>query len=393
MKQTDKKQRKDKGAKTAELLLLGLYYVLACAYIPLCSFLGIDEIIVSAISLAVCVLGLFAMSRIAGTFKAVAGYAIILGIFIFFGGSLIPAGMFAAFAVSACVYAHLLLKHSSPFLWGLPAIPVIVTLVTVGTPAAAVISLASLPSALALAWSIKHQVGRVGAICRISAGTCIVAVLAFLFAVYSSYGEITLSICKDVIDSAKTMTADILIAAIHDMESALGSQAQLINIDETVSYTVGVVFNVLPAMLIICANLVAYIIHSMMLSIEYVTVEDKKQALPMMTFDMSIVSAVVFLVSLALSLFLSSEKTAIYGAVAENLMIVLIPGLILTALAGLRVFIMRKAPSCLGTLLYMGAIFMIASLNALVLIAAAVAGAILIIAANIAKAKAERSKS
>ena len=345
----------------------------------------------AAISLAVCVLGLFAMGRAAGTFKAVIGYAIILGIFVFFGGGLTFVGMFAAFSTAVCIYAHLLLKRPSPFLWGLPAIPLVITMLTVGTATSAVISVATLPAALALVQSVKTKAGRVGAICRISAGICAVALLAFLCAVYSAHGDITLTACKSVIDSAKVTVSDTLAAAAHEMESILGADATLVNIDSTIDYAVGIVFNVLPAVLIICANLIAYILHSMILSIEYVTLEDKKEALPMMSFEMSIVSAIVFLISLVLSFVLISDKTALYGAVAENLMLILVPGLILTALAGLRAFAMRKGPSCLGTIVYMGAIFMIASLNAFVLIAASVAGAVLIIAANIAKARSEKN--
>ena len=74
-------------------------------------------------------------------------------------------------------------------------------------------------------------------------------------------------------------------------------------------------------------------------------------------------------------------------------MLILIPGLILTALAGIRMLTMRKGPSCLGTLVYMGSIFLIASLSPAVIIAASVLGAILIIITNIAKAKAEKDKT
>lgn len=391
MKPTNKAPRESNATALAETLLLCLYYVLACTYIPLCSFLGINETVVSAISLAVCVLGLFALSRAAGTFKAIVGYAIILGIFVFFGGGITLAGIFAAFSTAACIYAHLLLKRPSPFLWGLPAIPFVIALLTVSTATAAVVSLATLPASLTLVWAIKDKAGRVGAICRISTGICAIAILAFLCSVYSAYGEITLTACKDAIDASKIAVSDILTSTAHDMENALGTEATLINIDGTIDYAVGIVFNVLPAVLVICANLIAYILHSMMLSIECVTLEDKKEALPMMSFEMSIVSAIVFLISLVLSFVLTSEKTALYGAVAKNLMLILVPGLILTALAGLRAFAMRKGPSCLGTIVYMGAIFLIASLNAFVLIAASIAGAVLIILANIAKAKADKN--
>ena len=385
MKLTDKKI-------FAERLALCLYLVLACSYIPLCLFFNIDSLIASAISLAVCVLSVFAMSRAAGTFKAVIGYAVILGLFIFFGGSLVPAGIFSAFASATCIYAHMHLKFPSPFLWGIPLIPLIITLLTVGSLSAAAISLITLPPALALAYSLKNVLGRVGAICRISAGICSITVAAFLLAVYSSYGEITFLTVRQTIDSAKELITQTLIAIALEAESTIGATNAIpVNIEETVRYATGIAFNVLPAVLIIFANVIGYILHSMMLSIEYVSLEDKKEALPMMTFEMSVVSAVVFLVSLVLSLILTSGSSELYGAAAENVMFILVPGLILTALGGLRILTMRKGPSCLGTLVYMGAIFLIASLNAFVIIAVSIAGAILIIVSNVAKAKSEKS--
>lgn len=376
----------------AERLALCLYFVLACSYVPLCLFLGINSAVAGAISLAVCVLGIFAMSRAAGTFKAVIGFAIILGLFLFFGGSLVPAGIFSAFASATCIYAHLHLRSPSPFLWGLPIIPLIITLLTVGSLSAAAISLITLLPALALVYSVKKGISRVGAICRISAGICAITVVTFLLAVYSSYGEVSFASVKQTVDTAKEATTQLLIAVAHEAESALGaSDAIPVNIEETVSYATGIAFNVLPAIIVIFANVIGYILHSMMLSIEYVSLEDKKKALPMMTFEMSVVSAIVFLSSLVLSLILTSGKTELYGAAAQNVMFILIPGLVLTALGGLRVLTMKKGPSCLGTLVYMGVIFLIASLNAFVLIAVSVAGAILIIASHVARARSEKS--
>ena len=373
-----------------EVILLCLYYVLASAYIPLCSFLHLGEIALSAISLAVCVLGILALSRIAGGFKTILGYVLILGIFIFLGGSLIPVGIISAFITAVCVLAHLLLKSYSPFLWGLPVIPFIISVVTVGSAASAAVSLAAFPAALGLAWSVKDKVGRVSAVCRISAGICVIAVAAFLCAVHSAYGEISFSTCKQLIESFRSTVSSILITAANEMQSSLGYDSQLINLEQTVSYAVSVAFNVLPALVIILSNVVAYVIHSLFLSAHFNTAEERKDARPMIAFEMSTVSAVVFLVSLVLSAVLSAGKWALYGAVAENLMIILIPGLVLTALAGLRVLTMRKGPSCLGTLIYLGAIFMIASLSPLVLIAASIAGAVLVILTQVAKSKAQK---
>jgi hypothetical protein len=153
------------------------------------------------------------------------------------------------------------------------------------------------------------------------------------------------------------------------------------------TYAVGVMFNTLPAVIIIFANIVSYVIHSMMMSVEYVSLEDKKDAMSMMTFEMSIISAIVFILSLVLTFVLTED---VYRAVAENVMLILMPGLILTALGGLRALSSRKGPSCLGAILYVVAIFMIATFNAVVLITASAVGAVLIIISNIVQSKSDK---
>ena len=284
-----------------DTVLLGLYYVLACAYIPLCAFLDINLTVISIISLAVCILGVAVMTRAAGTFKAVIGYAIILGLFIFLGGSLIPVGMFSAFATAVCVFTHLQLKSPSPFLWGLPAVSLIVTILSTGSVTAAAISLATLPASIALTSAIKAKAGKVGAICRISFGICLSVAAVFLCAVYTQHGGVSFELCKQTIDTAREATVELVGAAASQMEDMVGSSLMAFE-DENIAYAVSVVFNVLPAVIIIIANVVSYVIHSMFLSIRFVSSEDKKQALPMLSFEMSLTSAIVFILSLVLTL-------------------------------------------------------------------------------------------
>lgn len=387
MKSTDNIKDKLKLSPKADAFILCLYYVLACTYVPLCSFLRLGETAVSFISLIVCALSIVAMSRAAGSFKAVIGYAVILGIFIFLGGGLTVVGIFAAFATAVCVYSHLLLKSSSPILWGVPAIPFAIALLTSGTAISAILALAPLPAAIMLTWAMKSRAGRVGAICRISTGLCLVVVAVFLCFVHSVHGEITFASCKATVDALKTYTTDLALSVMGEVEGVLGAEAALVNAEELMTYAVGVMFNTLPAVIIIFANIVSYVIHSMMMSVEYVSLEDKKDAMPMMTFEMSIISAIVFILSLVLTFVLTED---VYKAVAENVMLILMPGLILTALGGLRALSSRKGPSCLGAILYVVAIFMIATFNAVVLITASAVGAVLIIISNIVQSKSDK---
>ena len=87
-----------------DLLLCSLFYVLACAYVPLAIYLPMLEWVSAVLALGICVAGIFVLYRIARTFTAVASYAIILGIIILFGGTLLPIGMFSAFVAATCVF-------------------------------------------------------------------------------------------------------------------------------------------------------------------------------------------------------------------------------------------------------------------------------------------------
>ncbi len=387
------KETQNKGLIMAEQLLLYLYYVLACSYIPLCSFLNINQTFLTVASVAVCVLGAFALSRAAGTFKALIAYSATIVLFAVFFGGIFVAGILSAFVSAVCIFAHLLLKAPSPFLWGLPAIPAIIVLLAVGTPVSAVIALAPLPAAVGLWMSFKNELGKVAAICRISLGICASLAVALLLAVYSAYGDISFGIIRQAVEAAREWVTELSLSAIHELEDMLGGADTLpVNFEANIEYYVGIVFNVLPAAIIILSNAVAYFIHSTMFSIEFVTLKEKMSAFAMTAFSMSIVSAAVFAVSFGLSLAPMTGKAALIGAVAQNIAIVLIPGFVISAVTYLHAMLSLKFNSCLGTIVYIICIFLIASLNPIVLSAAAVAGCTFTVISHIKSMNNDRRK-
>ena len=164
-------------------------------------FLPMGEWLSAALALCVSVLGIFVLARVAHAFHAVATYAIILGIFVLFGGVLLPIGLFSAFATASCLYAFLLLKRRNPFVWGLPLIPLIIALLLFSSNSAILLSLSTLPCALLLAYSIKNKLGRVSAVCHISFGICLFTIALFVCAVWETAGEISVTAAKDFIDA------------------------------------------------------------------------------------------------------------------------------------------------------------------------------------------------
>ena len=396
MKREDKsiqsqKRISDQAQGVMQTALCCLFYALASVYIPVSLFVPMGEFASAALALGVCVLGIFVLALAARSFHAIITYAIIVGLFVILGGILAPIGLISAFISSACIFAFLIFKKKSPFAWGMPLIAVAISFLLFNSVSAAILCVSALPCSLLLAYSANKQLGRVSAVCYVSAGICLSVVALFASAVYSTYGEISIQSSKALIEAVREQLTVLLGSATEEIGSIIGYDLTSTDIKNTIELTVSSLFNLLPALIITFANIMAYVIHSLFLSINYVTIEEKKQAIPMLTFDMSIYSALIYIVSLVLSFVLVSENTAIYGTAAENLLLVLAPGLILTALAGIRALNAKKGPSCFGTLIYFAIIFMLVSLSPFAIIGVSLLGAILIIAAHITRKKSEKS--
>ena len=368
--------------------LLYLYFIAACVYISLILTLNVGEWLIAAVSLAFCVIGTSVLAKIAGSFKRVLGYSTIILILVFFGGSLLPVGLLAAFTSAVCVYAYLLTARPSPFLWGLGAVaPVICALAAKSVPAA-ILALAPLPCALLLAYSVKKCFDRVRSVCYVSLGICLPVVICFVMAVNLLYGEVSFEGARALIDALREQTVLTLNAVSKQMTELVD-----IGSSDMSSYIVSAVnaaFNLLPAILITVSNLIGYMIHSAYLSIHCKDEQTRKAALPMLAFDMSLTSAIVFILSLVCALALVSDGTALWRTAAENMLMILVPGLILTALGALRLLTSIKGPSCLGTLVYLFVIFMLVTFSLPAILITATAGAVVIILAHVSKKR--RSK-
>ncbi len=384
-KNTDKKNTR---AKLPTVLLVCIGYVLACAYVPLFVYVDLGTWFTLVSALGMCVLCAAVMSRIAGSAKPVMSYILAVAVFSLFCGMLLPMALISAVVSGTCMYTYLLREKRSASIWGLPvAALVIVTLVT-GRMMSALLSLATLPASIILSYSVKNKLSRISAVCRISAGICLSAVLIAAVGIYRYAGELSVRVVLELIDSARAALIAIMDETLTDVGAVLRMDLGVLGIENFAETAVSALFNLLPAMIITVSNICAYVIHSLYLSANFLADRNKsKDALPMFAFDMSLASAIIYVASLVLSLVLTAPSLAIYGTAAQNLLLILAPGLILTALAGIRMLTVRKGPSCFGTLAYMLLVFMLLSFSPIVIMATALGGAILIIVSHIAMAR------
>ena len=370
------------GAKlTAQNILLSLLYVAACAFIPLILCVEMESWAVNGISLAVSAISLFAFSKAAKGFKFVFSYLLMLiGALLLGGGTFILAGIFASLACTVCLFAYLCFNSSIYVTIALPAIAFLPALAITRDAASATVIFFTLPAAMLTVYAIKARKPRVSAICHICAGFCMSLVAMLAIAIYNFAGRIDPTAISEFFDAAKLAVTQSIRDVFSLLEEGAAEMVDLAGFgfdpDTFAENIVTVSFNLLPAIAVIVFNAIAYLLHSLTLTLVFNDDQKRKEALPMLVFDMSIHSAFLFLAALLLSLVLVSEKNAMYGAAAENLAVILIPGYVITALAALRTFVTKRSPSCFGMLLYFFVIFMIASFSYPVIITAAVSGAI-----------------
>jgi hypothetical protein len=383
-----KNKRPDGKLSVGDIITLCIYYVAACCFIPAVLCINISTSVVNVAALIMCIISTAIMAKAAGSWKSVAGYAVTVFLVVFLFGAVLPVALFTSFTSAICIYALLLTKHRHPLLYGLPLFPFAISLVFVGGIAGALISVASLPCTLMLIYSVRKKLDRIATVCRMSFGICAVVAAGFLFFLYVKYGKLSLELIRGFMSAAREAVTSNLISASDRMATLMNStDLPLGDLNAYAATAVSATFNLLPAIIIVIANVLSYFIHSMFLGIYAITDEERKEIYPMLTFDMSLISAIVYLSVLVLSFALVTDKLALWGAVAENMMLILAPGLILTALGALRMITSRKGPSCLGSIIYMLVLFSLLSFSGPAIIIVAAAGAVVIIISHVASKK------
>ena len=375
---------KSESLRLLDILLLCFSYTLACVYIPLTAAFITNGIALTSIAAGICVVSALVLARAARSFKAIIGYSVILAMLTFLSGSVILSSYLAALTLAASALALLLLRCRSVFVYLIPAIPLLTVAVITRDVVPSLISVAAVPAGIFLAISIKQRLSRVSAICRISIGICIMGAAIFAATVYSACGSLTPTAVKDFIAVFRAEFTEICLLTVNELGTMLEQELSEDYVLELLNSLIDTVLNLLPGIAITLANVVSYVIHATFITVYFAGEKDRDQIAPMLSFDMSLASAIVYILAVITSLFFTSGRVEIAGAVAENVVIVLAPGLVITALSVIRAFMTKKGPSCLGTLGYFGIILMLASFSPIAIGCVALAGAILLICSHIA---------
>lgn len=231
-------------------------------------------------------------------------------------------------------------------------------------------------------------------ICRatVGLGVTLLSVGAVAFVLY--FGIPSLALLEELADTAadsliRTLT-DTVLSLYETMETELPFNPADLHSLSTLLVTT--VFNFLPAVFLLLCGTVAFFAHSLYTALlaNSSNKEDPEFSLSLLTslrFEMSAVSAVVFLVGFLLSLVLESGEYALYGLVAENLLLILMPGLVFTTHLGIRRLMLKKGPSCLSSLLYFAYLASFFYLSSLVLMLSSLVGAVLVLVRTVRAAR------
>ncbi len=256
-------------------------------------------------------------------------------------GSFVPAATLISL-ISAITFGALALSimTRTTMAW-IPLLPVVAYLVMLSIcrdPAVSSLCFLPLPAAWALSTGTRNAAARengptrVGVICLTSlALTATIAAIAALV-LYRLLGSLEPTVLSDALESARGNIIDWIILQKDNLPSEYVDELQDFFSRETIEYMVNDVINLLPGCIIVIVNLIAAV-SQLLLQASLVSfgcgasLSDRVRI-----FRMSAVSCVVFTISCLFSLIGGAETSTLWSTVAQNIYMILLPGI---AFAGL----------------------------------------------------------
>ena len=381
------------GIKLFEALLLTVYVIAASVYSTVSLLVGNvvpSEYFALLLSVAMPIAGIAVLSRITASIKPLLPFCIITAIILFLGADL---GVSSAIAVALLLWASAAYLFRAKLPWFVIfacASSCALTYLLTKSVLITVCSATFLPVAFALYLSFEKKAQRVGAVCAVSATLGVAGLLLFLAFIYSSEGNLSPSTIREFIDSlreALIVTVTNTLVAASDQLSAPISSADAMSLTTA---AVTLAFNLAPAILTVLLFIVSYVTHSLYISVISHTVEDNKDIIHAISFKMSLASALIFLISFFAALLLDYEGMALAATVAQNIYLILFPGLSLITFGFIGSLSKNKGASCLTSLVYFaifGLILFIpgvaAEIAGIVISVSAFVGAVLVIISTV----------
>lgn len=388
----DIKSVKELGRKinATDTLILSMIVLLLSAFLPIALFYNMQDLLLEGISLVAIGASILALYKLVGSKRPFVPTTITTALAFFFIGATATA-LVISFMISICLIAHVLLfsdNTASKIMCVIsPAVSYVIAVVVIGGFAVSTVALLPLVGALALYYAVSQNLHKVSAICHMSA-SMLIFICAIVAIRYVALHGTDLSVAKDSIEAFREALTDLTAKMLMSVTDEISEVAEISMTDATELATVSVnaTFNLLPAIIVVLTNVAAFFTHSMMMA----TVFSEKAPSPtlknMMLFDMSLISAIVFMAFAILGLIFVKSDVSVWLVTAENVVMILMPGMILTAIMMLK-GLTATQKGCASSLVYFGIIFAMLYIPTVMLPLVSVAGAVTVILNNIAKHK------
>lgn len=376
---------------TPKLLLFGAIYLLQTLFLPVSMFMNMNDIVAQFISLIAFMAAYFVYSKFVNSSPSSISLILAVVICLLLGSGVILLAMSVSLIFSVCTLSYILgTKNKTAHKIIFSTIPVISWLIAALLLRSFLLSALTffhIPAALLLAYAIAKKRPRVSSICHVSAGF-IISVFAIAAIFFFLRHGTNIRILPELIANAKETLTNLYYNFLSSEYFApLAEQSLQMSATDMMtiaSSTTELLFIFLPAILVTATNILAFFVHSITLKILLRTQKDTERVMTMFSFDMTILAAIVFLVSFMVSALMSESELSVLSVGMSNIAIIFMPGLIYTAIMTANTFLAMK-PSCLGTLLYLALIFATINFAPIMFPLVSVAGAVIIVVANIAK--------
>ena len=287
-------------------------------------------------ALAVLVLALSAFSLlIARSLVSILMIAVPVGISLLYGGDFAFAALICSVIVTVGLGSYLFATVKSPFIPAVIPAAYLVAFLFGRDPIVAFLSLIAFPAAFILGLSVKGKAGRLSAICRTSATLIGCGVVAIVIWIAVENG----GLANNVFVGAADKFFDRLVVYYTEQygelaakyeEMGISAVAYGLSAEDAKEYAVAV-YGIIPALAVVAVNVVSFIgfqINTSILS----PFEKKRMFLKnKLDFSMSWVSATVFIIAGIVMLYNSYAGNETVALIAQNIYLILLPGLVLTA--------------------------------------------------------------
>ena len=346
---------RDGDIKVFPTLLLTFYIIAAAVFSSVTLLSGnviTSEYLSLLLSVAMPIVGIAICTKLTAGIKPLVPYCIITAIILLMGADIRVSSAIAVLMLLFTASAYLM---RNKFWW-------LSVLAAAGTFAIAYVlteslllclaSIVFLPVSLALYLSFEKKMQRVGAVCAMSTTLGIAIILLFLAFIYKTEGAVSFDILRSFFDALKSelivTVTNALVLASEQLEAGISTPDAL----EITTSAVTLIFNLLPAVLTVLLFIVSYVTHSLYISVISHTVDDNKEIIHAISFKMSVTSAILFLVAFFVALILDYEGEGMYAAAAQNIYMMLFPGLSLITFGFFGSLTKKKGASCLTSLIY-----------------------------------------